>query len=526
MGIWASILFVSVANALVGFLWHGALIGLVWAAAARALRGAPPGARYLVGCAALLAMVIAAGAGVGVAYGEAAAAAASLTEAQIRGFAGARGSISGISIHSALVAVWAVGVVLMAARLLVGWAGLKGLVARSSPVPPALEEAVLRIARALEIRVRVRIAASAEVIGPVVIGSLRPTILVPIALLTGAPVSVIEPLIAHELAHVRRFDFLVNVLQSIAETLLFYHPAVWWVSRSIRREREYCCDDLAVKVTGDPIAYARALVELEALRPRPIHLSIAASGGPLMNRIRRLVMFGDDPSRGSASQSARAVTARSFAAVLAVAAAALLPVLPSCGHPAEPPAAQSAQAQSEGAPGEPAASEGIKIAWLPGSIAPFKPELEAAAKRHGVDPNLLAIVALVESNGNPNAVSEYGAVGLMQIMPKTGARIAEERGIAEHSTDKLWDPKYNIDFAAWLVARHLEEFSAVAPAEDQVIELAAAAYNAGPKRVRAFLEKGEPLPEESARYKTMVAGMWKERSAPGSATYDALRRKN
>jgi soluble lytic murein transglycosylase-like protein len=514
----ASILFVSVANALVKFLWQGALIGLVWAAAARALRGSPPGARYFLGCAAMLAMVVAAGAGVVIAYGEvsaeAAAAAASVPEAQIRG-------IPGLSIHSALVGLWAAGVVVMAARLLAGWAGLKGLIARSSPVPAALEEAAARIARALQIRVAVRIMASADVIGPVVIGALRPTILVPISLLTGAPLSVIEPLIAHELAHVRRLDFLVNVLQSIAETLLFYHPAVWWVSRAVRREREYCCDDLAVNVTGDPIAYARALVELEALRPRPIHLSMAASGGPLMNRIRRLVAFVDDPSRARAP---RAATARSLAAVLAVAGAALLPVLPSCGQAEGPPAAEA-----PGAPGAPLdtaaqASGGIKIAWLPGTIGPFKPELEAAAKRHGVDPNLLAIVALVESNGDPNAVSEYGAVGLMQIMPKTGARIAEERGIAEHSTDKLRDPKYNIDFAAWLVARHLEEFKAAASAEDEVIELAAAAYNGGPKRVRAYLEKGEPLSEETARYKTVVAGMWKERSAPGSATLESLRR--
>ncbi|NUQ78249.1 MAG: transglycosylase SLT domain-containing protein [Polyangiaceae bacterium] len=508
MDLWASILFVSVANALVLFLWHGALIGLVWAVAARALRGAPPQARYLVGCAAMLAMVIAAGAGLWISFVEARAEAL-LFEARGRV---TQGEGISISIHGALALLWAAGVLFMAARLLVGWAGLRGLVAKSSPVPAALEETVARVARALEVRVAVRIAASAEVLGPVVIGSLRPTILVPIALLSGAPLSVIEPLIAHELAHIRRFDFLVNVLQSITETLLFYHPAVWWVSRAVRREREYCCDDLAVKVTGDPIVYARALVEVEALRPRAVPLGMAASGGPLMNRIRRLVLFVDDPSRGAA----RALSARSLAAVMAVAGAALLPVLPSCGQPAEPPAAQG---QSElSAEGE------IKIAWLPGSIAPFKTELEVAAKRHGVDPDLLAIVALVESNGNPSAESPLGALGLMQIMPKTGAKIAEERGIKEHSTEKLRDPKYNIDFAAWLVKRHLEEFSAAAPEEDQAIELAAAAYNAGPKRVRAFLEKGEPLSEESARYKAIVAGMWKERGAPASATYESLRR--
>ncbi len=87
---------------------------------------------------------------------------------------------------------------------------------------------------------------------------LRPAILVPVTFLTGLPAEQIEALLAHELAHIRRNDYLVSVLQSVAEVVLFYHPAVWWISRQIREEREFCCDDLAVTAGIDVLTYLRA----------------------------------------------------------------------------------------------------------------------------------------------------------------------------------------------------------------------------------------------------------------------------
>jgi hypothetical protein len=99
----------------------------------------------------------------------------------------------------------------------------------------------------------------------------------------------LDAILAHELAHVRRHDYLVNLLQAAVETLLFYHPAVWWLSNEVRRERESCCDDLAVELCGDRLAYARALAELEGLRLSPPRLALAADGGALMERVRRLV---------------------------------------------------------------------------------------------------------------------------------------------------------------------------------------------------------------------------------------------
>jgi hypothetical protein len=98
----------------------------------------------------------------------------------------------------------------------------------------------------------------------------------------------VEALLAHELAHVRRHDYLVNVLQGIAESLLFYHPAVWWISNQIRAEREHCCDDLAVAASGDVLVYARALAELESMRPAHFKAALSANDGSLLRRIRRL----------------------------------------------------------------------------------------------------------------------------------------------------------------------------------------------------------------------------------------------
>jgi beta-lactamase regulating signal transducer with metallopeptidase domain len=122
------------------------------------------------------------------------------------------------------------------------------------------------LSESLGLRRAVRLLESAAVEVPSVLGSLRPVILLPASTLTGLTPEQIEMVLAHELAHIRRHDFLVNLLQALVETLMFYHPAVWWMSRRVRIERENCCDDLAVAVCGNPLQYARALTRLEELR--------------------------------------------------------------------------------------------------------------------------------------------------------------------------------------------------------------------------------------------------------------------
>ena len=131
---------------------------------------------------------------------------------------------------------------------------------------------------------------------PVVIGHLRPVILMPVGLLTGLPAAQIESILLHELAHIRRYDYLVNMLQTLVEGLLFYHPVVWWISGVIRTEREHCCDDLAVTLSGDAHEYALALANLEQSRWDPSEIALAATGGNLVKRIRRLLIPTEGPT--------------------------------------------------------------------------------------------------------------------------------------------------------------------------------------------------------------------------------------
>jgi protein involved in polysaccharide export with SLBB domain len=161
-------------------------------------------------------------------------------------------------------------------------------------------EAVRGAAEALRLRMgvarAVRLVESSWAQVPAVVGVLRPVILLPAGALSGLTMAQLESILAHELAHVRRHDYLVNLVQAAAETLLFYHPAVWWVSRRVREERELCCDDEAAAACGDRVLYARALADLEGLRALPTGLAPSARGGSLARRIRRL-LGAEEPVR-------------------------------------------------------------------------------------------------------------------------------------------------------------------------------------------------------------------------------------
>jgi hypothetical protein len=149
------------------------------------------------------------------------------------------------------------------------------------------------------IRRSVRVVQSTVVQVPTTLGWIRPVVLLPVGCLTRFSTGQWEAIIAHELAHIRRHDYLVNLVQSALEAFLFYHPAVWWISSQIRLERENCCDDLAVRASGDPLGYAKALTELEVWRGSVSALALSATGGPLLTRIRRLL--GEPPATRGAS---------------------------------------------------------------------------------------------------------------------------------------------------------------------------------------------------------------------------------
>lgn len=189
----------------------------------------------------------------------------------------------------------------------------------------------------------------------------------------------------------------------------------------------------------------------------------------------------------------------------------LLPTLLGCTRPPAPPPVP--------APTPSIVDHRVAIPWLPTSVGRFAPLLDAASVRHGVDADLLAIVVLVESGGDPAAVSPSGALGLMQIMPATGSDIAERRGIAGHVDQHLYDPAYNIDFGAWYLGNQVRRFWT--GQASQTVDLAAAAYNGGPGRVGRHLDSGEPLPAETERYRQWVGGMWRERYLPTSQTFAA-----
>ena len=185
---------------------------------------------------------------------------------------------------------WLVGVFGLSAWHLGGWAQLQRLRRRmvreiGRPLQQRLEELSVR----LGVHRAVGLLESALIEVPTVVGWLRPVILLPASALTGLRPEQLEAILAHELAHVRRYDYLVNIVQTVVEILGFYHPAVWWVSRRIRIERENCCDDLAVHVCGSSLQYARALACMEEIRHSGRDLAMAATGGSLMARIARLL---------------------------------------------------------------------------------------------------------------------------------------------------------------------------------------------------------------------------------------------
>jgi beta-lactamase regulating signal transducer with metallopeptidase domain/murein DD-endopeptidase MepM/ murein hydrolase activator NlpD len=188
-----------------------------------------------------------------------------------------------------LVVLWLLGVVVLSLRLLMQWFYAERFKRRhTNHASSDLQQLVRVLALRLCVSRPVQLLESSLVDAPMVIGFLKPVILLPTSALTGLTMQQLESLLAHELAHIRRHDYLVNILQSVAETLLFYHPAVWWVSHRIRIEREHCCDDVAVNISGNAVVYARALATLETLRSQP-QLALAASDGKLVSRIKRIL---------------------------------------------------------------------------------------------------------------------------------------------------------------------------------------------------------------------------------------------
>jgi beta-lactamase regulating signal transducer with metallopeptidase domain/biotin carboxyl carrier protein len=193
--------------------------------------------------------------------------------------------------------LWGAGITAMSLRLAFGAIVLARLRTSARPVEPALEQIVSRLRQALRVGRQVTVLVSTRVVEPLAFGLLRPVVLMPAAMLLQCPVDVVETIIAHELAHVRRGDIWVNLLQRLVETLFFFHPGVAWLSGRIRIERELCCDDLAVASTGKRVEYAAGLVAVAQQRSRADSMLLATGvlGGrtTVAARVRRVL--GESP---------------------------------------------------------------------------------------------------------------------------------------------------------------------------------------------------------------------------------------
>lgn len=273
-----------------------------------------------------------------------------------------------------VVLAWAAGVALLSLRLVASWS----LVARwkrraVAPAGPRVSEALRRLAHRLGVRRRVRALCSGTVSVPTVVGWLRPVILLPAATLAGLRLEHLEAVLAHELAHVRRCDYLVNLIQGVVETVLFYHPVVWWVSAQMRLEREQCCDDVASRACGGALPYARALTALETMRDAAPTPAVAATGGSLLQRIKRLT--------GPRSPSmCRAASAVSLVVVLALAAAAApLAVLRATAGPPHAPAGGMSDDKAVASEETSTGAEGIAITVVDAASQEPIPEFRVIA---------------------------------------------------------------------------------------------------------------------------------------------------
>lgn len=283
---------------LLHFVWQGALLGVAFFLAMAAMKDATARSRYHWGLALFL-LTAAAPVITFISLYESNAV-TSATESLAAAVVGAgtqTGTSAWLGWEQTLapflpwaVAFWLAGVMLMSARVSFDWLRVRRLVHVRVSIPPkVLCERAHALAEHLKVSRKVRMLCSEVVRVPAVVGWLKPVILLPTAALVKLERRQLELIIAHELAHIRRADYLVNLFQVIIETLLFYHPAVRWMSERIRAERELCCDDEVVQVCGDPLTYAKALAELESQRLSAYQTALAASGGQLSQRIHRML---------------------------------------------------------------------------------------------------------------------------------------------------------------------------------------------------------------------------------------------
>jgi len=190
-----------------------------------------------------------------------------------------------------LVICWLIGAAVLVARFLGGWIYTEYLRHNARLVMNKEWRARFGVLTAkLKVYQSIELKESSKILTPMVIGTLQPVVLIPIGLLLGFPTAQIEAILAHELAHIRRHDYLINMLQSFVEVIFFFHPALWWLSERVRVEREHCCDDLAIEACGDRLSLAHALVGIAEFKTNHSLAMAFASNKPLLlQRVKRVL---------------------------------------------------------------------------------------------------------------------------------------------------------------------------------------------------------------------------------------------
>jgi beta-lactamase regulating signal transducer with metallopeptidase domain len=286
---------------LLHFCWQGTAVALAYSVIDRMTSRATSGVRYMVALLALMAMPVAV---VATFVEEMQITAPVLVSGQTRGAAtrldaGIRqGSIlweiplapvvekrsSWLAARAERVlpwvdGVWMLGVLLLALRALGGWWQLEHLRRRAlGLVPEELERGFRRICEQVQVGRWVTLRVSNEVISPLAMGVWRATVILPVSAVLGMPMEEVEAVLAHELGHIRRWDYLCNLFQTAVESVLFFHPSVWSLSRTVRERREVCCDEIAVRNCAGATIYARALLRLEEQRTIQLRLAMALGG--------------------------------------------------------------------------------------------------------------------------------------------------------------------------------------------------------------------------------------------------------
>jgi beta-lactamase regulating signal transducer with metallopeptidase domain len=285
------------------FLWQGALIGVVAGMILALLPARLASWRYLTACSALtlcIMIFVATAVHFGLSMNTVAAALEPGTADRMALGAPAMTTQAATvdedaSVFTRVISVaWVIGVLFMSTRFIIGVRNTVRFQTRGiEEVDPGWSDVFNQLKVRLGVRDGIRLLGSSLAETPMVVGWIRPVVLVPVSAFTNLTTDELKLVLLHELNHIRRMDHLINLLQGTAECLLFFHPVTWWLSAQIRNERELCCDDLTMKTMNQPRIFARALVKLETLRldhrPTPLNPSVHATGGSLMSRINRLL---------------------------------------------------------------------------------------------------------------------------------------------------------------------------------------------------------------------------------------------